>query len=337
VERDLRYYVNYLRRTEGFSGEPQNVEMERFLSFLDVEHYLRLKGSDTWSSEGNESQLMIRQAIGYVLWDHTPPRIPQMYQRFVSRLSTSDWIMTFNYDTLLEQALEQMGKPYRLFPMRFSEAHTTFSTVDNSQDELVVLKMHGSIDWISRATYDDHVKYAASCPVSYTVKHPVFGPEARIAATPIVNGPRIPDDPLLQLYRVQDLSTFLSVPFWECTPFLISPSHTKLLYSSPLVDFWRGLANSGGLNVGFGIIGYSLPSYDDYACQAIYSVARNYQGYEPDFELDGRAKRPARVLDFRPTDEAKEALRSRYCFLEESRTQYWFDGMSERSIDWFLA
>lgn len=82
-----------------------------------------------------------------------------------------------------------------------------------------------------------------------------------------------------------------------------------------------------------------MPDYDDYACQTIYKVARNYQQYEPDFELDGRTKQPIRILDFRPKDNEKEDLQKRYQFMNKdvSRTQYWYKGLSLEGIEWFMA
>jgi hypothetical protein len=50
----------------------QDLDLERFMSYLDIEHYLGFRGSKTWSSEGNESQLMIRKAIGHVIHSRMP-------------------------------------------------------------------------------------------------------------------------------------------------------------------------------------------------------------------------------------------------------------------------
>ena len=174
-------------------------------------------------------------------------------------------------------------------------------------------------------------------PIPYRVKHPVFGPDKVVVSEPIVDGPRFVDDPLLQLYRVKAPASVYAKSYWECPPFLLSPSLSKLLYVKPLAEFWYGLGSSGGLNLGFGVIGYSLPIYDDYACLAIYKIARNYQGYEPDLQLDGRAKRPVRILDYRPTDEARKDLQAKYQFLDSRRTEYWYDGLSDDGIESFMA
>lgn len=342
LERDIKYYLGYLQNAEGFNGTADDIKIEKLLSFLDVEHYLGLKGSDTWSSDGNQTQLLVRHTIGYVLQDRTPKDIPDMYKQFAKKLNPSDLILTFNYDTLLEQALESVSNPYRLFPSRYSEVNVAYATVDYSKEEVTVLKMHGSIDWFDKTSYNHHVKTATEYPFPYDVKHPIFGANAIAQPEPIVDGPRFEDDPLLQIYRVKNPANIYngSTQYWECPPFLLNPSHNKLLYSKPLIEFWTGLGRSGGsLNLGLGIIGYSLPDYDDYACQTIYKIARNYQHFEPDFQLDGRAKQPVRILDFRPTTKAKTELRKRYQFMEKDRkrTQYWYKGLSSDGIEWFLA
>src|SRR5450830_384202 len=55
LEGDLHSYLKYRLRCNGLSIE-HPVDYEKFMSHLDLEHYLGLRGSDTWSEEGNESQ-----------------------------------------------------------------------------------------------------------------------------------------------------------------------------------------------------------------------------------------------------------------------------------------
>ena len=78
VERDLAHYLEFHKATTGETMAAEQVDFEKLLAFLDNEHFLRLKGKDTWSSDGNESQLMIRHAIGRVLLDKTPTVIPEV-------------------------------------------------------------------------------------------------------------------------------------------------------------------------------------------------------------------------------------------------------------------
>ncbi len=140
---DLDYYIDFRRRADGKALNREQVNFEEFLGFLDVEHYLGLRGSDTWSEDGNETQVVIKTQIGKILSRRMPEpgKIPAVYLRFAEKLQPSDLILTFNYDLLLERSLESVGKPYRLFPRRYESVRKHISTVDYSQDEVVVLKL----------------------------------------------------------------------------------------------------------------------------------------------------------------------------------------------------
>lgn len=343
VERDLNRFNDYVQRCFGRVVAPDNVDCEEFLGFLDIEHYLGLKGKDTWSSEGNESQLMIRQAIGQVISSMTPTdsKVPDAYRRFAAQLNSTDYIYTFNYDTLLEHVLELEGIPYRLFPWRYSKVNALSCTIDTSTpDELVLIKLHGSVDWFSRRGFDEFEQQIKDVPHAYPkgykTEHPLFGYDAVVTPSPLTDGPRPANDSLLTLYRVKDTGKALGRSFWECTPFILSPSITKIFYAEPLMDLWRGLQRGGGLNLSLGFIGYSLPAYDNYAIQAIYHVARNYQYHRPDFEYEGRRKTKVRIIDFQPNDESIRRFRDRYRFLDWSRTEACFTGFDASSADWIL-
>jgi len=331
-ERDLNRFIKFQLRCDNRVIDPGQVDLEEFLGFLDAEHFLGLKGKDTWSSDGNETQLMIRSAIARILLAATPSRLPDTYVAFARALSLNDWIYSFNYDTVIEQALDSAGIPYRLFPDRYTAVYPLSCTVDNSVDEVVVLKMHGSIDWFDRRSYDDLCAVVPGHPP----EHPIFGPQALVAAAPLVEGPRQNDDPLNGVVRVRELHSIIDQPFWQCCPLILAPSSSKLLYSRPLRPFWRGLQRIGGLDLNVGVVGYSLPPNDPYAQQAIYHVARNYQHYEPDLEFEGKRKTPFRVLDFRESPDAKAALRERYRFLDWSRSEVWTEGLSEQSVQWLF-
>ncbi len=337
VERDLVRFIKYLSDCFNKAVLPDEVDCEEFLSFLDVEHYLWLKGKDTWSKEGNESQLMIRMAIAQVIHNRTPQSasdIPEAYKTFARGLTTNDYICTFNYDTLLENTLELEGIPYRLFPTRLSEVTPFGGIVDTTSNELVLIKLHGSIDWFSRTHFDDCVR-----AVSHTdppLRHPIFGRDAIVKPVLIADGPRHENDSLKSLYRVRDLSQILSKPFWQCSPVLLAPSHTKLYYAQPLLEFWRGLQKEGGRNLSLGIIGYSLPKYDDYAMQALYHMANNYQQFAPDLVVNGRQKTKVRIIDYQPTPYRKKKFRNRYRFLDWGKTEARFNGFNEEAAKWIL-
>ena len=135
-ERDLSRYREYRHACKNVCQSIE-VDLEEFMSYLDIEHFLSLRGSDTWSGEGNESQIMVRKAIGRVIHGRTPEThcLPDAYYRFAEQISRHDVIVKFNYDVVLERTLEYVGKPYRLYPERFKSIGPTFNVVDSDVEE----------------------------------------------------------------------------------------------------------------------------------------------------------------------------------------------------------
>src|SRR5262249_24607735 len=114
---DLCHYIDFRKETDGEVLTPETVDFEDFMRFLDVEHYLGLRGGDTWSEDGNEGTIVTKFLIGEILATYVNrlKDVPGLYLDFARRLEPHDIVVTFNYDTLLERALDAIGKPYRLF------------------------------------------------------------------------------------------------------------------------------------------------------------------------------------------------------------------------------
>ena len=341
LERDIVRYKNYVLNTEGKSLTEETLDYEKFLSFLDTEHFLGFDGGEQLTDEGNATQLLVRYTIADVLYRHTPKTPPTLYRSFVRNLNPSDWVLTFNYDTLLENSLDAEGIPYRLFPDRFSEIGGFSNVIDSSRDEVVVLKLHGSINWFDRTQYDKAYQLMLSSSTRYEVKDPVFGRNKVVNTVPLTDGPRSHDDPLTRIHRVHDLDTLLEHTVrqgnsWISCPYILSPSVSKMYYSTGLLGLWYGIKNAGGLNLSICVIGYSLPDHDEYARQALYSIFSNYTCIEPDLELNGIKKRPIRILDYSPNDDSCTEIRSRYRFAEWDRTELNLNGFSDITIEWLF-
>ena len=90
--------------------------MEKVLAYSHRKHYLGLLGSDEYFEHGSRSIDAVRTAIQRILIHATPSYTPILYRDFAERLCPNDVVLTFNYDTLLEQALDDIGKPYSLTP-----------------------------------------------------------------------------------------------------------------------------------------------------------------------------------------------------------------------------
>jgi len=335
-EYDLNRYIRYLKETENKNLTPEQIDYEDFLSFLDLEHFLGLKGKDTWSFEGNESQLMVRNAIANILFNRTPTDPPNVYKQFVRHLDATDWIFTFNYDTLLENTLEAEKIPYRLYPFNYSNIRWSGATIDDSYDEVVVLKLHGSIDWFDRTDYDDRIFYAQESPISYQPKHLVFGPNKIVDPIRLTKGPRPVDDPLNSVYKVKNIEPLINRVFWEGSPLILQPSSTKIFYAQPLKEFWWGLQRAGGLNLSLCVVGYSLPHYDKYALQVLYHIFSNYSGYEPNLTFKGKKKTNIRILDYKKDKKAAQGLKDNYRFADPKKTEFCFGGFNPDTVQWLF-
>ncbi len=334
---DLEEYIRFRRECDGKEITPNEVDFEDFMAFLDVEHYLGLRGSDTWSDDGNESQVVVKTLIGEILTEMMPAQdsIPELYRHFAQILRPGDIILTFNYDVLLERALDSVGKRYRLFPRRYKVVHYGYSPWaegDSALEEVVVLKLHGSIDWFDRRQYSALEKYRREDFGLEGTDHPVFKTSEPLRVVRLVDGPRFSDDPLREMYRVVDIERLYSNRIlYTATPSLLNPSSAKILYSQKLRDFWWGMGDVGVLNFRMAIIGFSLSGHDDYARQVLYRLVTNYQQTYWDAEgLPGdKKKTPLLLVDYRRSPDQKKDFRRRYAFVNWSRAETHFGGFDE--------
>jgi hypothetical protein len=256
LERAVDAYLSFLSDVD----PDREFDIEEFGAWLDWEHVLRLKGSDTFSDHGNEAGLQLRWAIGKVLHERTPSDVPEVYRRFAEALTTSDQVLTLNYDLLLERALTAVGLPFRRFPTRYSDVREFGATVDVDQpDELRLHKLHGSLDW----TY------------WYDEEH-----DSKLGLAPLVEGPRFEDDPLLRVAVIpaDRLDTYYTSrgAWFRHPPLLMPPSRAKPLASSELIPLWDGVGLYSYMLGGFTVIGCSLPPGDPYVLQLVHHVATDY-------------------------------------------------------------
>lgn len=332
--RDLNEYIRYKQGADGVALNENDVDLEALLSYLDIEHFLELRGSDTWSEEGNESQLMIRAAIGEVIQRHTPPadKLPTAYYQFAENLSVHDWVLTFNYDVVLERALEHVGKPYRLFPHRFTQIGMHSNAVDSEKEEVVVLKMHGSVDWFHDKQYRELRASRGPRGADGVVLHNVFDFPERYGTTQLVEGPRREDDPLLHLHRITNVDMYYVKNRGLEAPFILSPSHVKFVYAEPLLSFWNGMGKSGGMNLGINVVGFSMPPHDEYIRIGLYQMIANYQGYSWDTRwFDSTLKEYVKFVDYRTSAEEIAEFKHRYSFADVYKSRFMFSGFGDEA------
>ena len=339
LRSSLKEYYEYKESTEGSVTDP--IDLEDFARYLDYIHFLGLRGSDTWSTEGNEDQLMLRWGIGRVLHQATPTEPPDLYIQFAENLRPGDVIFSFNYDLLVETALNKAGKPFRRFPRRFESVDIYGGTVDSEaeQPEITLLKAHGSIDWVSKYTFDRAIAMYEGNGDAYVLEHfrsrdPVFGTQPITRTASLQEGPQDADDPLNDVYTILDLGSYYSsvAVSLRRPPLILPPSGAKQLYGRPLAGFWSGMT-VGEWWAGMNFIGYSLPPGDPYATQMIYHLAQGYQAAfrNPDYRWGDMAK--VALVDLRVDEVGRQELLDRYRFLDPELTHLDLSGFDEDAIN----
>ena len=227
---------------------------------------------------------------------------------------------------------------YRLFPSRFESVSRNSGVLDTSKEEVKVLKLHGSIDWFDKSSHLEMERIHKEMGIQGAPQHIIFNGTTDWGLSKIVDGPRYDDDPLLNMYRVTNIEDLYKQNFlFLATPWILTPSTSKIVYANQLSDFWSGLGVSGGTNCAMAIIGYSLPIHDIYARQAIYSLVKNYQNVYWDEEIFGLRKTPLVLVDYRPTRESFEEFKRSYRFVDFDKAELFMDGFNMEAIDSIFA
>ena len=252
------------------------------------------------------------------------------------RLTLQDVIITFNYDILLERALDYMGKPYRLFPYRFKKIGHQINEVDSDIEELTVLKLHGSLDWFDDRGYLESRAVLDEQGATNVQIHSIFDEPERFGAELLVKGPRPLDDPLLHIYRIREVDDYYRRDRNFNAPFILSPSHVKFLYADPLLSFWYGMGRTGGYNLGISVIGFSLPRHDEYIRVGLYQMISNYQGSWWNDKLLDVLRDNVRFVDYRCSQKDIMEYKQHYCFVNPARAEYLFDGFNDEAIEFLF-
>ena len=323
LEREIREWASL------YPGMP--VDLEAVLAYSHRKHYLRLLGSDEYFDHGSRSIVAARKAIQRILIAATPSGVPPLYRAFARRLSPNDLVLTFNYDTLMEQALDDVAKPYTLTPEWWLSRDMPASGLEYVD----MLKLHGSVDWYSRKYHDDTLCWHYEQGHDVPDRDPIFGPnplvqpEALARGSVEVHGKRI----LAQVFRVLSHSEhfpFEDGPGSYVVPFVLPLAHDKLLGHDAILDLWENLHRTMDSFSAIVVIGYSMPSYDNYAYEALGRLFIDYQqgGGKTYWE---QRRVPIQVINM--TDSEESALRD-MPFLDRYKTRVWHKGFSDESLEW---
>jgi len=335
IKEDIEAFLSYRKRTRNASISEEQINFEEFISYLDMEHFLQLKGSDHWSSEGNLTQLYIKNLIALVLHNKETAMTDDkftLYERFAERLEPGDVILTFNYDTILEKTFNRKNIAYRLFPIRYKNVHYWGGEVAES-DEIVLLKMHGSINWFDVSPFDAMQEDYKTLGMQMRLKHEVFAEQKEpFPLKRIINGPYPKESSLHRIYATSEIEKYLrNTTYYKTAPLLISPSYNKIVYLNIFAEFWRGFNMMGIENGSLIIIGFSLAEHDEYLQQPLYHLIDNFQNNNYWGEI--LRKNKLRIVDYKRDQTDIETFKKRYKFIDWSRTKSYFEGFDLKSLD----
>ncbi len=336
IKHDIEKFISYKMSIEGKPLNENEVNFEEFLSYLDIEHYLGLLGGDTWSKEGNESQVLMRNYISKVIFDKQNKIAEtdiKLYELFAEKLKPEDIIITFNYDTILEKVLDMKKIKYRLFPMRYDKVDEDGGTLNTTADEVIILKMHGSIDWFSIKNYRELFKGYLRQKKYYPAHDSIFSNSTIFQPEKIIDEPYFSDSGLQDIYKINNLSEYFSrSSLMTEAPMILSPSMNKILYINPLLDFWWGFGRNGSFSRYIVIIGFSMPKHDAYLKQCIYSLINNYQNstYQEKYK-----ESKIILIDHRTDEFGIGDYKNTYKFVNQEKAVYYLGGFNEKILNYF--
>lgn len=149
---ELKYYYpnNNITHEKVQNGELNDIiNIEEFLSFTSAESSFLYPG-DNLTQHGSYFISFCKKWIGEILVSKQAGilnRIPNFYNQFIKNLENS-LILTFNWDTVVETLFESNSIKYRY--QLNSEGY------DSRNQSIPFIKMHGSIDWVSKRA--DNIK-----------------------------------------------------------------------------------------------------------------------------------------------------------------------------------
>ena len=330
LERDIEEWTSL------YPDKP--LDLERVFAYSHRKHYLGLSRSEERFVEASQSFVAAKEAIQQVLIRRTPSVIPKLYRDFAKRLRPGDVVLTFNYDTLLEQALDDVDKPYSLTPEWWLDE----ALKDSEEYKYVdLLKLHGSIDWYDRYFLDEIMRGYAEDGIDFvTNRDPIFGPDSSVPSECLAKGQVGAENPgvgkriLPRVFRVPNHAQHFPIkgrPVSKVVPFILPPAYDKLLGYDAILDLWEHLHEKHDSYSSMVIIGYSMPSYDSYAYEALGHLLVNYQRRGSKTAFQQHCRVPVQLIT--QADSAQLALKG-IPFLESSKTQVWHDGFSSEALNW---
>jgi hypothetical protein len=312
------------------------VTLESVLAYSHRKHFLKLIGADEYFAHASRTIASAKPIIQEILSKDIEENTRELYERFCSALTPHDLVLTFNYDTILEDTLDRLGIAYSLSPEWWLDDKNCGESKQDSKSHFVnILKLHGSIDWYDRRYYDECRKYYESTGLDVPDKDPLFGTNASVPIESLNRGPVISgygEELLEHVFRVPNHRDYF--PFqpgsYSMVPFLLPPAYDKILGHDPIRELWSNMHRTMDSFSVIAIIGYSMPSYDNYAYEALGKIILDYQA-GGDKNYWGQPRTPLQIVTLANSD--REVLDG-IPFLDAKRTSIWHDGFSDDAINW---
>lgn len=129
---------NYAKQSIGQESGSLNIDQLKFSELCTFLEYIELReygGGERWSQNGSREKLALKYYLAKTIVARTPrpDSVPSLYLDFAAQLQPRDFIISFNWDGLLETALLAIGK------------HYTYDYSDESA--ITITKLHGSVNW----------------------------------------------------------------------------------------------------------------------------------------------------------------------------------------------
>ena len=197
-----------------------------------------------------------------------------------------------------------------------------------------LIKLHGSIDWYDRFYLDDAMRSLREQGHQVPNRDPIFAPTPSVPSEPLSKGPTEGSEKNI-LSRVRGVPNHaehfpIKDRFRNVVPFILPPAHDKLLGNAPILDLWENLHRAHTQVSCIVVIGYSMPSHDTHAYEALGKLFIDYQKRAGRTHW-GQGRVPIQLITL--ADSKEDALDS-IPFLQPSKTRVWCQGFSTDALDW---
>ena len=167
-------------------------------------------------------------------------------------------------------------------------------------------------------------------------RDPIFGPSPPIPSESLSRGPTegFGRHILPRVFRVPNHTKHFPIEgghgAWNVVPFVLPPAYDKLLGYDAILDLWENLHRTLDAFSSIVVIGYSMPSYDSCAYEALGRLFVNYQRGGDTTSWEQR-RVPIQLVT--RADSEEHALKS-IPFLKPGKTRVWHQGFSADPLNW---